>query len=317
MGQFEDMIKTPPTGYKVYNNGSHQTTAVYKAQRAIDLAILEEIIANEDFTITALYNAGTQSYVKGIFKEFGEVWFVHAYKPYLRIGQVIKAGLPIVKSTYNHYHIFSSKFDFYQKYMGQKTIALPPYKGGDHLMLLTNMKARKAPGTDTEELEVLQKDSTIELISERFPIDDNYSWLETNKGWVAYQADWYRVTSKPIDPCTEVKRELELAKDNNATLSKTNVSLSKEVQQLKEVNEAFKTTVASYMESELRSASEIQELNRKLKLTQDSAHDLLVLNAKMTKENIEAQKIVENKDNLGWALSNLISVIKKSLKRFE
>jgi hypothetical protein len=316
MKDFEYFIANKPAGYVVHNDGSHQTTAARKAQRAIDISSLGKATATEDFKITGVLRDGVQSYIKGNFNTFGEVWFVHAYKVGAKVGQVIPAGEMIAECVYNHFHLFSSKFDIYKEYMEQD-IAIPPFKAGDNIAAtVDNINLRKDFGMDTEIVGKLMKGDVVEVASERYPIDDGYSWIQTNKGWAAYTPEWYRLTSSPVDPCAATKAELADVKTSYSTLSVANEKLTREARDYRKVIEAFEGTKAHYneqvvkLEGEITLLKELQSvLNKELENRDKAIKKYRELNATLMAENQSVAELVKSKEDWSWHLGEVYRII--------
>jgi hypothetical protein len=171
-----------------------------------------------------------------------------------------------------------------------------------------NIRLRESKGTSAKIIRLLDVGETIEVVNDNYPLSGGYYWLQVSTkdggGWTAYQTDWFEIVK---DDCQGKLSEA----------SKTIETLQGELSQREKIIKNFKATLAEYMDSELKHLERVGYLDSKLHTAQESVEKYRQLNSKMIKENQEAQLIIDSRDNVGWALSNLLSAIRKALKRFE
>lgn len=257
MKDFEKAKLSPPSGYKLYKNGSHQTTAVRRAQLANDISKIGRLTGNLDFKVTALYRSGGQSYVQGTFEGSPKLWSVHSANDYVKVGDIIKAGEPIADCVYNHFHFFMTGVDFWVYYMGMDN--KPKYKIGDKLKFLSAMNIRLAPSTSSKITGKALKGAVGEIYKVDGVIDgwqwyklrfgDTIGWMAGSKrneltDKVVTNAD--SSPAKPVDPCADVKEALKISEGNNKVLTAKNIELQKSDDLLRELSTILKKIVADY-----------------------------------------------------------------------
>ena len=236
MAEFPNALIKVPVGYTAFSSGSHKA---YLYQLAIDISATGWLTSNEDYKVTFKFVDGEDSYFKGDFKSLKGVFLVHTGNTALSVGDTVKAGSKVVKSVSNHYHIFASGKDFYKFYMDQYKMELPTgIKTGYELTATSVRNIRVDFGLDQDVIGKMLKGDTATVLSERFPIDDGYSWINVKfgniVGWVAYKSSWFTVKVSTCEQkLAEAEKELKTLNERIIILNSENTKLRKAINDAK------------------------------------------------------------------------------------
>lgn len=184
---------------------------------------------------------------------------------------------------------------FADKYIGKK-VEMPTVKTGDIITANSIRNIREQANTNSKAKGQLKVNDSRIVKSNKFPINDGYSWIQIDDGWVAYKSSWFTTkTPVPMPPISGENNE------NDITHYKITI-------------DSLRATVARLEREQLKSDAKIAELTKELKNRDESIKRYKATNERLSNQIRETREVASKFETVWGALSGLVSALLRTIK---